>query len=361
MGMREISIDYGDYTNFGYKKKETTFELTWDTPDGLEAKYVKTYDEAIASALDELQDSLVSGTVQAKKWLSEMDDKLSDIFAKWNKTGAVTKKEAELCDTLQAQLPDFIETLEKQRKKIFESMLDKIVDKAGEKLAKKLSLKIDMAKVKKGLKIAGIAVLFITVTALALTATILTFGVAAGPILACVAGFLSLGTGVVRLSMNAKSIWSSGKDEAKNLETTAKSYADAAKSFDEVLARQQSQITAKKLQLASLTKQLDEIAKTKTQLDGMKKNLADVTQKRIDDVDRKHRELDKARSDLEDDVARQEKLLGDAVGKRTYESAVVYAASLKDGSAKIDTITGIVEAINNNIGGVSAVLSACGH
>ncbi len=51
MGSASISLDYGDYSNFGYKKKETTFDLSWDAPDDLEAKYVKQFDDKVKADL----------------------------------------------------------------------------------------------------------------------------------------------------------------------------------------------------------------------------------------------------------------------------------------------------------------------
>ena len=353
MGKKTISLDYGTYDNFGYKKDATTFELTWDAPDGLEAKYEKAFDDNVETALDKMEKDLSSGTSEAKKWLANMDKQLSTIFKNWEKNGTASKKDVELCDGLQAILPDMIESLEKQRVKVFESMLDKILDGAVAAIAAKFKQKITSAKIKKGLKIVAFAVIALTVTAIGVVAAIASFGVAVGPILGVIGliiGGLSTGVGVVS---KAKTIWGSGKDEAKTLESSAKAYAEATSAFDEVLKRQVSVLAARAAQVDVIDKQIAETRKQLLRLDGLKKNVGDKVQDSIDKAMKELVALQKSYEELDAELKQLEKLVDAASSKKTYEAAMSLAATLK-------ADRGILDKINDHGGNLGGLLGNIG-
>jgi hypothetical protein len=270
----------------------------------------------------------------------------------------VSKKEADFCDELQKMLPDAIENLEKQRTKIFEDMLGKVLDDALAALAAKLKLKIKTAKVKKVLKIVAFAAIALTVTALAIAATVVTFGVAAGPIIAAVGvglGAISTTAGFV---VRTRSIWKQGKDEAKSLTNAARAFADAAAAFDVVLQRQTSQVSLKSAELKLLDKKIQEAITSIETLNGLKANLGPGMQKKIDEAEKAKKALEKAKDELAADLKDQEKMLSEALNKKSFEAATAFAKTLDGGNDALDKISEHVGNVSNILSAISGVIPA---
>jgi hypothetical protein len=283
-----------------------------------------------------------------------MDKKLSEVFSRWDKNGVVSKKDADFCDDMQKQLPDIIESLEKQRVKVFESMLQTILDDSVEDLAKKLKLKITKTKVKKTLKIVGFAALVLTATALALVTTIVTFGVAAGPILGVVGTVIGLTSSGAGLIAKAKGIWGSGRDESKNLEVRAGEYAQALAAFDAVLERQSSHVAARKAQLDLIEKQIGETKKLLATLDGYKKNVGDKVQVKIVAANKELIGLEKSQDELRAEYEQLSKAVDDAKKNRSPDEAKKLAATLKADRGVLDKISEHFGTLSGILGGISA-------
>ena len=362
MGTATISIEYGTYANFAYKKPETTVDLSWEAPDDLEEKYVKQFDAKVAAGIKKLEKDLSSGVNSAKQWLADADKKLTKIEQDFNKNRKIGPEDIKYYQEVGGMLPDLIENLEKQRVKVFESMLDGILSDAVDDIVKTLKIKLRNAKIKKVVKITAYAVLMFTAAAAALAVSIVTLGAAAPAIIALVSASIGILGALATVGLKTKSMWAADKNEAKNLEAAAKTYADAAAAFSEVLERQGSQLAAKKAQLAQLGKQIDENAKNMTTLETLSKkaDLGPKAEAKLADAKKSQADMMAAYESLNKDIDAQEKLLKTAQDKKSFEAAKAYADQLSKSTDLVDRINEQGSNINTAISTVATILSAFG-
>ena len=361
MGELTLSWDYGTFDSFSYKTKETKLELGWDTPDGLEQKYLKAFDTAVIAGLKKVEKDLSGGASEAKKWLAEADKKVSRITNDFDKDPmSVSKSDAKYLESIKDILPDMVENLEKQGVKIFESMLDTIVSNVVDDMVKKFAQKIRSDKIKKWAKFAAFAALVLAASAAAIVVSVLTFGAAIGPIAAVVAAAAGGASSLLQLGLKAKSIWNEGKNDVKNLNKAAKTYSDAAAEFSAMLDRQGSQIAIKRAQLKLLEKQIDSVSDDLKKFEKLASSISwnSKVEKQMAAAESSAKALQSDYDLAEANLAEQEKLLKNVQDHKTFEAATAYAAAVSNSSDLIDKLDSQSGNVNTAVGMIATILSA---
>ena len=361
MGQLTLSWDYGTFDSFTYKTKETELDLSWDTPDGLEQKYLKAFDVAVIAGLKKVEKDLASGASESKKWLAEADKKVNQITKDFAKDPlSVSKADLKYLESIKQILPDMVENLEKQRVKIFESMLDSILSDTVDDMVKKFSQKIRNDKIKKVAKFAAFAVLVLAAATAAIVVSVLTFGVAVGPIAAVVAATAGGASSLLQLGLKAKSIWNEGKNDVKNLNKAAKTYSDAAAEFSAMLDRQGSQLAIKRAQLKLLEKQIDSVM---ADLEKFIKlagpvELGSKVDKQITVAETSIKTLLSSYVTTKTNLDEQEKLLKSAQDHKTFEAATAFAAVVSNSTDLVEKLDAQSANVNTAVGIIATILSA---
>jgi hypothetical protein len=341
---KTIKIDYGDYANLEVKGK-TEITLEWELPalDKGAADYANDY---IADELDKLTKELNSGRNEVRSWLQEQEEKVQKIRLKWQKKeSSVTDKDREFLEDLEGLLPHQMKNLQDTQQLVYESELIAIEKQVIPHLIKKFGKAPpwnSWSNLKKVAKITAYAVVALSVGATAIVATILTFGVAAGPIIAAVGvgiGALSTAAAFTKKSIE---VWNEGKDEARNLEAAANAYVEATKNFDEVLKRQALQLSAKQMRWFELQDKFEKCSATVGQLDKLRVQYGEALppelNKNFKDAIGLCKALDLDLKALEKDIKEQQELLRTADSKKSFEAASKFADATSGGQPILNKI-----------------------